>query len=117
MGCERPRGPFIGLLRDAHIKFPPNWSNTLPPPATREELRVQMAPMFQKRNLSEPQVVEALDFLEQYEGRYYEAMEGERQGSTFHRPCGGGVMVQGETGIFCANCGRLRDLLPPVFMR
>lgn len=117
MGRERPGGLFINILRDSHIKFPPNWSGTLSPPATRDELKAQMAPMFQKRNLSDGQVVEVLDFLEKYEERYCEVMEGEQRGSTFHRPCGGGAMVQGETGVFCANCGKLPDLLPPAFMR
>lgn len=117
MGCEKHSSQIIDMALDAHIKFPPSWSGTIPPPITREELKIQMTTMFQQRNLSEPQVAEALDFLEKYEERYYEAMEGDKKGSTFHRPCGGGAMVQGKTGIFCANCGKLPDLLPPIFMR
>jgi len=117
MGCEKPSGPFIGMIRDSNIKFPSNWSDTLPSPAKREELKAQMMLGFQRRNLSELQVEEALDYFEKYEERYYEVTEGARKGSTFHRLCGGGAMVQGETGVFCANCGKLPDLLPPAFMR
>lgn len=116
MVCERPGGPIIDMWRDSHVKFPSNYSGDLPPRATRDELRGQMASMFQQRKFSKAQVEEALDFFEQYEERYYEVTEGERRSSTYHRLCGG-AMVQRETGIFCAKCGKLPDLLPPIFMR
>ncbi len=115
MSCERPGGPIIDrLLFDANIKFPPNFSGELPPGMTREQLREQMAPVFSQRGLSAAQVEEALDFLVEYEGRYYEVVGAS---DTFHRPCGGGAMVQGRTGVFCAKCGQLPDLLPPECMR
>jgi hypothetical protein len=113
MGCERPSGIGISIVRDSSIKFPSNWSGELPPRATRDELRNQMASMFRRRNLSRSQTEEVLDFLKKYEERYYEAPDGQ----CYHRQCGGGSMVQGELGVYCANCGKLPDLLPPTFMR
>lgn len=114
MNCERPGGPFIDLLRDFHLKFPPNWVGELPAPATREELSAQMAVGFLERKLGEEQINEALNFFEQYELRYYEVVG---KGLYYHRPCGGGAIVEGETGIFCAKCGKLPDLFPPACLR
>lgn len=117
MACERPGGIAIDALRDSRIQFPPKLAGEIPPPATREELSEQFGPVFKSRQLSDGDVKEALDFLEGYEQRYYEVVEGERVGETFHRVCGGGAMAQGETGVFCANCGKLPDLIPPECLR
>jgi|GEM_PF-2636491 hypothetical protein len=117
MSCERPSEPIIDLWRDAHIEFPPNWEGELPPPSTRVEMHHQMALAFQERKLSDEQVKEALDFFEQYEARYYEVTGGEQAGNTYHRPCGGGAVAQGKTGVFCAKCGILPDLVPPTCIR
>ena len=114
MGCERPGGPIIDMVRDAHIKFPPNWTKELPPPMNREGLRGQLFIEFERRHLSGQQIEEAIDFFEQYEMRYYEVCG---DGATYHRACGGGAMAQGNTGIFCAKCGKLPDLIPPEFLR
>lgn len=109
-----PGGPVMDLLRDTKIKFPPNWEGELPKPATREELQTQLAKGLQQAKIPDAQIAESLDFLEQYESRYYE-MIGEDV--IYHRPCGGGAVVEGETGIFCAKCGRLPNLIPPAFLR
>jgi hypothetical protein len=117
MGCERPGGPFAGLMRDMRIKFPPNWEGELPPVATRDELRTQILPAFGSRNLSEAEISEVLDYLEDYESKYYEVMGGVKRGNHYHRVCGGGSMVNGETGVFCSKCGKLPDLSPPACIR
>src|SRR3989344_6534041 len=107
---ERPGGPFIDMARDAGIKFPKPFKGTLPPIATRDLLHEQMKAGFEQRKLDETQIKKALDFLEQYEKRYYEDMT---TGQCYHRPCDGHAVMQGETGIFCERCGRLLDLIPP----
>ncbi len=113
MGCERPDGPFIDMVRDNAIKFPPNWVGELPPQETRVELRTYITPGFARRRLSAQQIEEVLDFFVAYEARCFEAPGGQ----CYHRSCDGGAMVEGETGVFCAKCGRLPDLLPPACMR
>ncbi|OGZ67489.1 MAG: hypothetical protein A3D35_00440 [Candidatus Staskawiczbacteria bacterium RIFCSPHIGHO2_02_FULL_34_9] len=105
------------MWRHSKIKFPPNWEGELPPPLSRDELRIQLTPGFQQRNLSGDQIEETLDFFERYEAKYYEVTEGEQTGVTYHRPCGGGSTIQEETGIFCAKCLKLSNLIPPKFMR
>lgn len=110
MGCERPSGPVMDLMRDSFIKFPPNYEGELPPVESRECLKEQFFEMFRKRKLSEDEIKQALDFLEEYENRYYEDMN---SGQCYHRECGGGAMVQGNLGVYCAKCGKLPDLIPP----
>ncbi len=114
MSSERPGGPIMGLMRDSYIKFPPDWEGELPKPASREELRAQLADGFRERGLTPEGIEEALDFLETYEQRYYEVTG---EGRNYHRTCGGGSMVEGETGIFCHKCGRLPPLAIPAVLR
>lgn len=108
-------GPFIDMIRDAGIKFPKNYQGELPASFSREELLKLLSPGFKKRNLTEEQVEEALNYFETYENRYYEDMASGGQ-KNFHRACNGGAVVQGNTGIFCSKCGKLEDLLPPKFL-
>jgi hypothetical protein len=105
--------PDIDKVRDSHDNLPPNWEGELPPCATREELRTQMAFAFKQRNLTDSQIEEALDFFEEFEKRYYEVIE---TGITYHRACGGGTMFQGLMGVFCAKCGKPLDIFLPTFM-
>ena len=111
MGCERPDGIGVKLFRDSKIKFPPNWEGELPAPSSRKELEQLLGDQFKKRNLTEEQITETLDFFEKYEARYYERKDSQ----CYHRPCNGGAMVEGELGIYCANCDKLPDLTPPKF--
>lgn len=104
-----------GKMLVENINFPPNWQGDLPPCETRDQLKARMQAGFARMKLTESQINEALDFLEVYEKRYYEQMvEG---GGIFHRTCGGGFVVEKQTGVFCAKCGKLLDLFPPEFMR
>ncbi len=112
MGCERPGGIGANLWRDSNIRFPPNWKGQLPPAASRSDLELQLASGFERKKLTPEQVKEALDFFEQYEARYHE-----QAGQSYHRPCEGGAVVQGELGIYCAKCGKLPDLIPPECVR
>lgn len=115
MGCDRPSGFTRGLAELEFGEFPPNWEGELPPRKPREELERDLSPGFEGRDLKHEQVEEVLGFFDQYEERYYEAPNG---GGTFHRECGGGAMKQiEELGVYCANCGKLPDLLPPECMR
>jgi hypothetical protein len=66
---------------------------------------------FVRRGFTEQQIEEILDFSVKYHERYYE-----ESAICYHRECNGGAMVQGEMGVYCANCGKLPDLLPPAFL-
>lgn len=113
MGCERPDGFILSLLRDTPRSFPTNWSGELPPKESQEQLKERFSPRLKEMGMTPEQVEEALDFFEQYKERYYE-VEG---GQCYHRTCGGGAMVQTGGGVFCATCGKLPDLLPPECLR
>lgn len=113
MGCDRPNGLTRSLVELEHMKFPRNWSEELPPKETQDQLREKFTKVARERGLTTQQFEEALDFFEKYEERYYETPGG----GCYHRACGGGAMQQIELGVYCANCGKLPDLLPPAFMQ
>jgi len=113
MDCEELSGIKHPVFSDDfQLQFMADWEGVLPPSATRDELKVEMEKIFSERKLSDEQIEETLDFLEKYEARYYENSDGK----CYHRSCKGSV---GERcgKVFCSNCGRLSDLLPPEFMR
>lgn len=114
MSCERPSGLAASLWRDSSIKFPPNWEGELPPAESEASLRERVTAAVTRRGLTAEQGEEAIRFFLAYEERYYEKTS---EGQCYHRACDGGAVVQGELGIYCANCGKLPDLLPPAFMR
>jgi hypothetical protein len=108
-------GLFFDILRVPCFVAVPNWDGKIPPLATREKLRVQSLALSRSQRLSSLEVEELLNFLEEYETRYFEIDE-----ITYHRPCNGGAITQSanrcEEGVYCAKCGKLPDLIPPSFL-
>jgi hypothetical protein len=100
----------ISTLNDAWLLFPENWSGDLPKIPTRDVLRSQMAHVILERQMTASEAEEFLDLLEMYEREYVEIADGR----FYHRACGGGAMMRGKLGVYCANCGKLQSLLPSV---
>jgi hypothetical protein len=108
----RMQGDLGTIFCDSGLRFQKNWIGHLPEAATRDTLRSLMAPVILKQGMNALETEQFLDLLERYEGEYHETPDGH----FYHRKCGGGAMVRGTLGVYCANCGKLPSLLPAVFI-